>query len=259
MKRFPLFVCMVFLLLVVAGIPVTASPTISSISPSTAPNNGDVTVRITGTGFNSDSTVWLNKPYSTDAAIYGTVLKRSETSITCSFSLKGQTPTEYNVWVNSPFTDKFGNYFPQDVALLTLGFRVSEGSGTTVMTTIPIPANGTLSVSSIPSGANIFLDNEYKGLTPLVLKNVENGNHIILVRYAGYQDWSQIVAVLGNTQAFSARLVATPVATTPVITAPTLTTASPAPVATARTTAPLGIELGIIATIGAALLLLKRK
>jgi hypothetical protein len=259
MKRFPLFVCMVFLLLVVAGIPVTASPTISSISPSTAPNNGDVTVTITGTGFNSDSTVWLNKPYSTDAAIYGTVLSRSETSITCTFSLKGQTPTEYNVWVNSPFTDKYGNYFSQDVALLTLGFRVSEGTGTTVMTTTPIPAIGTLSISSIPSGANIYLDNEYKGLTPLVMKNVENGDYVILVRHTGYQDWRQNIVVNGDSQSYSARLVTYPATTTPPFTFPTLTTASPAPVATARTTAPLGIELGIIATIGAAFLLVKRK
>jgi PEGA domain/IPT/TIG domain len=259
MKRFSLFVCMAVLLLLVVGIPATASPAITSISPATAPNNGVVTVTITGTGFNSQSTVWLNKPYSTDPFVYGTILSRSPTSITCTFSLQGQTPTDYNVWVNSPFTDSYGNYFPEDVALLTLGFKITQGTGTTVTTTVPIPANGSITVSSIPSGANVYLDNEYKGLTPLTVKNVENGNHILLVRYTGYQDWTQNVAVLGNTQAFSARLVVIPATTTAAITAATVTTTIPAPVATARTTAPLGIELGIIATIGAAVLLTKRR
>jgi len=91
------------------------------------------------------------------------------------------------------------------------------------------------------------------------MTNVGNGNYVILVRFTGYQDWRQNVVVNGDSQSYSARLVTYPATNTPPLTVPTQTTASPPPVATARTTAPLGIELGIIATIGAALLLLKRE
>jgi len=53
MKRFPLFVCLVLLLLLfVVGIPAAAVVTISRVSPESGPNNGEGSVTITGTGFN---------------------------------------------------------------------------------------------------------------------------------------------------------------------------------------------------------------
>jgi hypothetical protein len=261
MKRFSLCVCLVLMLLVLEVIPATASPIISSISPAAAPNDGDVTVTITGTGFNANSTVKLHSPYLLDAPIPGSVVRWSPTSITCTFSLRGRTPNQYNVWVNSPFTDPLGNYYSEDIALLSLGFKIEQGTSTTATaTTTPLPAYGNISVSSIPPGANIYLDNEYKGLTPLTLKNVENGNHVVLVRLPGYQDWTQNVVVLGNSPSLSANLAATPATTSAPTMATPGTTTSPAPVATTRTTtSPSGIETGIIAATGVALLCMKRK
>jgi hypothetical protein len=261
MKRNHLFICLL-LLLVVAVIPATASPVISSISPATAPNNGDVTVTITGTGFNAVSKVWISAD-TTGSVIYGTVVSWSPTSIICTFPLNGQTPAKFNVFVNTPFTDPAGGYWPQDVGILDLGFDITQGTGTvsttatTLETTTPttVPADGSIFVSSFPSGANIYLDNEYKGLTPYTLKKVENGRHTVLVRLTGYRDWITNVVISGDSESLSARLVSI----TPTTTAP-VTTPSPTPVATVpRTFAPLGTELGIIATMGAALLLLKRK
>jgi hypothetical protein len=260
MKQFPLFVCLVLLLLVVTVMPATASPVISSISPATAPNNGDVTVTISGTGFNAQSTVVLTSPYSPDT-IQGTIVSWSPTLITCTFSLNGQTPTQYDVYVDSPFTDPYGNYHPQDIGSLGAGFTMYQGTSTTApVTTNPtptpptqVPADGSIFVSSFPSGANIYLDNEYKGLTPLTLEYIENGRHDVRVRHAGYEDWITNVVVYGDSSSLSARL--TPATTT----APIITTI-PTTVATVRkTVSPLGIELGVFAIIGAALILIKRK
>lgn len=261
MKRFPLFVCLVLLLLVMTAIPATATPTISRISPATAPNDGDVTVTITGTGFNSLSTVRISPEHTLDAPLYGTIVSWSPTSITCTFSIQGKTPSQYRVWVNSPFTDPFGNYFPEDVGFLANGFEISQGTGRTATpTTTPVSPKGNISISSIPSGANIYLDNEYKGLTPLMLKNVENGNHVVLVRLTGYHDWTQNVVVLGNSPSLSARLAATPVTTTATTTIPKIYITDTTPVAPVSTTrSPSGIEIGMIATIGAALLIRIRK
>src|SRR5512136_1137540 len=97
--------CLVLLLLVTgAGIPAAASPAISSISPSSGPNNGYVTVTITGTGFNSQSTAWMTPASVCDPSnqIYSSGCSWSPASGTCSFLFQGQTTGAYTVWVESP-------------------------------------------------------------------------------------------------------------------------------------------------------------
>ena len=55
-------------------------------------------------------------------------------------------------------------------------------------TPTPTPSVGSISVTSSPSGANIYLDNVYKGLSPLIIDAVPNGNHVIVLRLDGYED-----------------------------------------------------------------------
>jgi hypothetical protein len=322
MRRFPLLVCLVLLLLVVIVIPVTASPEIYSISPSSGPNNGVVTVTIKGSDFNAQSTVWMSL-CSTGGIVYGTVVSWSPTSMTCTFSLNGRTPGQYNVFVNSPFSDPLGNYYPQDSCEISQGFVVYKSTGTTYATTTPtgttpptpisaaLPSYSSMSVSSTPSGANIYLDNEDKGLTTLTMNNITNGNHVVIIKLNGYWDWVQNVVVLGNPTSISATLIAIPAGTTgqtttvttpsTIVPTPTVTPTPPITVTTVQTTvlttettapvvtttpskstrsptskaalniptswptdtpaesSPLGIEGGIIATIGAAFLFIKRK
>jgi hypothetical protein len=96
-------------------------------------------------------------------------------------------------------------------------------------TPTPTPSFGTVAVSSNPSGSDVFIDNTYKGLTPLTLSAVPNGNHLLLVRSDGYQDYSRTVVVMGDSQAITASLVLKPTATTTASTSvqPTGTTSQP--------------------------------
>ena len=55
---------------------------------------------------------------------------------------------------------------------------------------------GALSINSNPSGARVFLDNQYKGDTPLTIKDVPVGQYSIKLVLSGYEDWSSSVAVL---------------------------------------------------------------
>lgn len=48
---------------------------------------------------------------------------------------------------------------------------------------------GEVSVSSTPDGANVFIDNNFMGITPVTLKAIPAGSHVIMVRLAGYQDY----------------------------------------------------------------------
>jgi hypothetical protein len=54
---------------------------------------------------------------------------------------------------------------------------------------------GRIIVTSQPQGARLYLDNVYKGVTPLNLDRVSSGQHHIKLTMTGYQDWSNYVSV----------------------------------------------------------------
>ena len=66
-------------------------------------------------------------------------------------------------------------------------------------TPTPTPSVGSISVTSSPQGANMYLDNAYKGLSPLTIDGVLNGNHVIVLRLDGYQESSRTVSISGNS------------------------------------------------------------
>jgi hypothetical protein len=206
MERSIFLACQIFLiLLAVAGMPVHASPAVTDIRPVSAPNNGDVSVTITGTGFTSQSTVWLSS-CTTGDVIHGTVV--SDQSVTCIFSFTGQTPARYNLGVNSPFTDPLGLYHPQDGATLSNAFETYLGNGPTLSyTPLPVitsygPAGpyGTIYVESSPAGAVISLDGENKGLAPVTITGLWPGSYNISAMLAGYQEYTTITTISGPTR-----------------------------------------------------------
>jgi len=71
---------------------------------------------------------------------------------------------------------------------------------------------GRIIVTSQPQRAKVYLDNVYKGLTPLNLDRVTSGQHHIKLAMAGYQDWSSNVSVSpSRTTTVSADLIPLPV------------------------------------------------
>jgi len=80
-------------------------------------------------------------------------------------------------------------------------------------TPTPTPAFGSISVTSDPSGANVYLDNAYKGITPLTLESVPNGNHVIVLRLDRYQESSRWIVVNGNSPSVFVTLVLLPTIT----------------------------------------------
>jgi hypothetical protein len=95
--------------------------------------------------------------------------------------------------------------------------QVNPGETSSVSATLTpktTPATGTISVSSSPSSANVYLDNSYKGITPLTIPDVSAGTHTIKVTLAGYQDWSTSVQVTsGETLPVPASLTQAPTPT----------------------------------------------
>ena len=66
----------------------------------------------------------------------------------------------------------------------------------------PAPAaTGTLSVSSRPAGARVFVDDRAVGTTPLKVPNVAAGSHRVRIELPGYRPWSTTVDVARNQDA----------------------------------------------------------
>ena len=63
----------------------------------------------------------------------------------------------------------------------------------------PIPdTTGQILVVSTPAGAELFLDNTYRGITPATLSDIPAGSHVVMARQAGFADASQTITVAGG-------------------------------------------------------------
>lgn len=125
---------------------------------------------------------------------------------------------------------------------------VSSGKTTQVSQTLTvsptgqptvIPGTGTLQISSTPSGAAVYVDNAYMGVTPVTLSSISAGSHVVSLQLTGYANWGVTAQVAAGQ-------------TTPI--AATLT-----PVAVPTTKAPLPAFIVIGSLAAAALLLLSRR
>ena len=77
----------------------------------------------------------------------------------------------------------------------------SGESSETLKTSAPsiTDAVGTVSVSSGPDGAEIFVDDKFLGNAPATLK-LPAGPHSILLKFPGHADWRRTLEVLKSSK-----------------------------------------------------------
>jgi len=73
-------------------------------------------------------------------------------------------------------------------------------------TPTPTPAYGNIVIVSEPAGANVYLDNMIRGISPVTLTSVENGYHTVLLRMDGYEDYTRAVTVMADAPQVNAVL-----------------------------------------------------
>ena len=97
----------------------------------------------------------------------------------------------------------------------------------------PKITRGSISVTSVPTGAAITLDGESRGVTPVTLSGILEGTHSITLKKSGYVDYTgTIVVKAGQTVQVDQKLTPVPPPT------PTATkTPAPKPTSTAKPTA----------------------
>ncbi len=72
------------------------------------------------------------------------------------------------------------------------------------------PQNGSIAITSIPSGAEVYIDGWQNGTAPTIISEILPGNHQVTLSYKGYDNWSHIVSVgSGRMSAINAELVVT--------------------------------------------------
>jgi hypothetical protein len=59
-------------------------------------------------------------------------------------------------------------------------------------------ATGSIIVTSAPSGGQVSVDNQFRGVAPVTIYNVAPGTHIVNLHLNGYSDWSTSVDVPAN-------------------------------------------------------------
>jgi len=113
---------------------------------------------------------------------------------------------------------------------------------TTATTTAPPVINGSISFTSIPTNANVYIDDVLKGYTPITVYNITPDSYAVKIQKVGYLIYANRFNVTsGNTTTVSATLTVEPTATpTLAATAPptTATTATPTRTSTAKTYTP---------------------
>jgi hypothetical protein len=80
-------------------------------------------------------------------------------------------------------------------------------SGCTSVQNLP---TGTLHLTSSPSGAEVYLDTQFRGSTPSTMSGVALGNHVLEYRYPGYESWSDTITVSSGTSQYYAALLPLP-------------------------------------------------
>jgi hypothetical protein len=93
----------------------------------------------------------------------------------------------------------------------TTNIPVNAGATSNVYATLtPNQQVGSISVSSVPKSASVYIDNIFQGMTNVIVGNLAVGSHTVTLKLAGYQTWTNTVAV-NNQQTTYISATLTPV------------------------------------------------
>jgi hypothetical protein len=183
---------------------------------------------------------------------------RGHSTVTIYSPQEGSPTSSSLYWPKEMWYDEGDTAYLYDNTGILVSTYSSTGTGpTTVPTTVPTTAptqvptttsSGTLSVTSTPSGAMVFLDGIFKGITPITIPGVSSGTHQIRVHRIGYNDYLTSVTVLtGQTVPVTATLTSssgpTTVPTTVPTTSPTQVPTGTLTLTPTLTSPPLGVEV----------------
>jgi hypothetical protein len=166
-----------------------------SLVPEVNPPSGDLRVSSTPEG----AAVYVNNDYHGTTPIIG------------SLDVSNLNPGVYTIALRKA---GYQDYTTQTT--ITAG-TITQVNG--ILSVSQAPAAATAQIVSSPGGADVYINNQYVGITPLSFQNVKTGTYTVEIRLPGYTSYTSTGQVNAG-QDISLNVALTP--------APTPTTKSPA-------------------------------
>jgi len=124
-------------------------------------------------------------------------------SVVVTMDLKGQVPTTAVAGGNITLM-KIQELNARNTVITSSVVETTHLVG--LPTPTPTPAYGSIVITSEPTGANVYLDNTIRGISPVTLTSIANGYHTVLLRLDGYEDYTRAVTVMADAPQVNAVL-----------------------------------------------------
>jgi len=145
------------------------------------------------------ATVWMDSNNKGAIPSSGTLTLSGITSGNHVFKI---TASGYNDWINTVYIQ------PNAVTPVSATLIPSGGQPA------PVSSTGGINIVSTPPGAEILIDNLFRGYTPSTLDGIKAGQHQVLLKYTGYIDYSTTATVnAGQTTPLAVGMQAAPAPT----------------------------------------------
>lgn len=165
--------------------------------------SGDTSPDLTGQVFQATGTVHIDgDPVGMEIALDGKTAGQVDES---GVLIIDSVPVgEHTLTASSP------DFITKEVLV-----NVPDGLPAEVRVNLEKETQGTLIIESTPPNVQVFVDDLYKGITPVTMQ-VLTGSHDILLTLTGYEDWRSTVNVTADRPAeVSGTLVRIPASPTP--------------------------------------------
>jgi len=184
--------------------------------------NPSHTIKVSVPGYDTKTQTYNGNPSAGQTiSIYVTLTPSAQTgNIQVTSVPSGATVTlDRSQSATTPFTFTYVPVGSHEISIYLSGYQtfyatVNVNMGQTAYINAnlnPVTTTGTLSVSSSPSGAAVYVDGNYQGVTSTTVGNLYPGQHSVQLIKAGYQDWTGTVSIAsGSTTYLSPTLVKNP-------------------------------------------------
>jgi hypothetical protein len=116
-------------------------------------------------------------------------------------SYRGITPVTLSGLTSGSHTIVISQYGYTDYSTTaTIYAEQTRTVSVTLISSSPAPAHtGSITITSSPSGADVYLDGtSYRGITPVTFSGLTTGSHTIRISQSGYTDYSTTATVYGG-------------------------------------------------------------
>lgn len=116
-----------------------------------------------------------------------------------------------------PWSSSFINVSGQKLNLASpVGLRIrniGKKSGTVSLKVGVNESTGGLVVTTKPSGANVYLDNNFVGTTPISISGIKTGSHVVRLSYQGYAERQRVIIIRPHQYEYISETLLAPVNT----------------------------------------------